>query len=417
MGAATASRTSAAEWSLLQMLKPEVLANPYPFYARLREREPVRWDPFLHSWVVTSYAETVTVLSKYKAARTPTPEQLEAFGLSALGRYAETMLQQLMFTDAPRHTRLRALCMVAFTPARVEALRGRMRAVTEERLDGVAERGEMDAIADFAAPLPAMAMGALLGIPFEDHTRLKALTTSFVELMGNFDHEPERLKGSIISLLALREYFAEEIGRQRITPREGLIGSLLGADIEGARLTEEEIIANLILVLSGGQEETTNILGSGLLALLCHPAALAEMRDDATVLASAVEELLRFESPTQHTGRIAPEDTMLGGKEIKQGDTVTVVLAAANRDPLRFAEPERLHLRRADNRHLAFGWAAHYCMGAPLIRMTMQVAFPALLRRLKGLKLMPERPPVWRPNMGMHGLESLHVRFDAAGSR
>ncbi len=412
-----AERVNPAEWSLLQMLKPEVLANPYPLYARLREHEPVRWDAFLHSWVVTSYAESVTVLTKYKAARTPSPEQLEAFGLSALGPYAELMLQQLMFMDAPRHTRLRALCMVAFTPARVEALRARMEAVTDELLRGIANKGEMDVIADFAAPLPAMAMGALLGIPFEDHTRLKVLTTSFVELMGNFQHDPDALKGSIASLLTLRGYFAEEIARQRVEPRPGLIGSLLAADIEGARLTEEEIIANLILVLSGGQEETTNILGSGLLALLCHPGELAAMRDDPAVQASGVEELLRFESPTQHTGRIAPEDTVLGGKEIKCGDTVTVVLAAANRDPLRFAEPDRLDLQRADNRHLAFGWAAHYCMGAPLIRMTAQVAFPALLRRLKGLRLVPERPPVWRSNMGLHGLKTLHVRFDAAGAQ
>ncbi len=416
--AVATQRGDGAAWSLLQMLKPEVLANPYPFYARLRTHEPVRWDAFLHSWVVTSYAETVTVLTKFKAARTPAPEQLRAMGLSALGPYAELMLQQLMFMDAPQHTRLRSVCMAAFTPVRMEALRTRMRTVVHELLDGIVERGEgeLELIEEFAAVLPARTTSQLLGLPCDDHRRLRKLTTSFVELMGNFDHEPEQLAESIASLVELQGYFAEEIERQRTHPREGLIASLLQAEIDGAHLSEEELIANVILVLSGGQEETRNVLGSGLLALLCHPEALAAMRDDPGVLASGVEELLRFESPTQHTGRIAPEDTVLGGKQIKRGDAVTVVLAAANRDPLRFVEPERLDLRRSDNRHLAFGWAAHYCMGAPLIRMTAQVAIPAFLQRLGGLELVPERPPVWRPNMGLHGLASLHVRFAAPGT-
>ena len=404
-------RVSGAEWSLMQLLNPEVLADPYPFYARLRAFEPVHWDAFLHSWVVTSHAESAAVLTKYKANRTPSPETLESMGLEALGPYAELMLRQMMFLDAPDHARLRTMCMAAFAPKRVEALRERMERVTGELLDGLAGRGEMEAVGEFAAPLPGMLMTTVLGVPLADYRRLKAWTASYSELMGNFGHEPERLRGSIASLLELQRYFAGQIAEQRRVPCEGLIASLL----ETGGMTEEEMVANLILVLSGGLEETANILGSGLLTLLRHPEALELMREDADAAASGVEELLRYESPTQHTGRIAPEDAVLGGKEIRKGDSVTVVLAAANRDPLRFAEPDTLDLRRTDNRHLAFGWAAHYCMGAPLTRMMAQAALPRVLRRLPGLRLDEARPPAWRENMGLHGLESLHVCFAPGG--
>lgn len=415
MATMTVPQVNPAAWSLTQLLKPEVLADPYPFYARLRVFEPVHWDAFLHSWVVTSYAEAVTVLTKYKAARAPKMESLEAAGLAELGPYVETMLRQVMFQDAPDHARLRGVCGAAFTPRRVESLRGHIQAIAEGLLDLAAERGSMEMVGDFAVLLPAMAMTAVLGIPLGDHTRLKELTAGYAELLGNFQHEPESIKRSIASLRELQRYFAEQVAEQRRVPREGLIGSLLAAEIAGARITEEEIVANAILVLTGGFEETSNLLGSAVLTLLQHPEALAAMRDDAGVTVSGVEELLRWESPTQHTGRIAPEDAVLGGKEIRKGQAVTVVLAAANRDPARFAEAETLDVRRTDNRHLAFGWAAHYCMGAPLLRLMAQVALPTLLRRLPQLRLVEERP-MWRRNMGLRGLESLYVEFSACSS-
>ena len=396
--------------SMLQMLDADVHADPYPFYAKLRESEPVRWDAYLHTWVITSYAECVTVLSKYKAGRTPTPDQLDAMGLSALGPYAELMLKQMMFMDAPAHARLRALCSVAFTPRRVEMLRGGMQAIAEDLLDAVAGRGEMDLVGEFAELFPAMATTALLGIPAGDHPRLKVLSTSFSELMGNFDHEPERLQGSIVSLQKLQRYFQETIDEQKIRPREGLITTLLGAEIDGSRLADEEIIANLVLVLVGGFEESTNLIGSGMLTLLKNPESLAQLRENPEAVQAAVEELLRFEAPSQHTGRVAAEDLSLGGMPIRQGDSLMVVLAAANRDPLRFLEPDRLDLTRQDNRHLSFGWAAHYCFGSPLARMSAQIAFNTLVRRLSGISLA-EDAPVWRENIALRGLKRLRVNF------
>lgn len=403
-----------ADFSLLQMLKPEVMADPYPFYARLRENEPVHWDAFLHSWVITSYAECVTVLSKYKASRTPTPEQLEAMGLSVLGPYAEVMLKQMMFMDAPTHTRLRSLCSVAFTPRRVEELKEKIQAIADELLDRVVEgvegRGEMDLIAEFAGPFPAIVTTALLGIPPQDHVHLKILATNFAELMGNFDHDPERLQSSIQSLQELQQYFHTVIDEQRIEPRQGLISTLMAAEVDGNRLTDEEVVANVILVLIGGLEETTNLIGNGMLTLLRNPESLAQLRDHPEMVQSAVEELLRYEAPTQYTGRIAADDVELGDKLIHKGDALTVVLAAANRDPDRFPNPEVLDLGRTDNRHLSFGWASHYCFGSPLSRMGGQIAFNTLLRRLSDLTLVTTRP-VWRENIAMHGLTALQVGF------
>ena len=409
------ARPNASGLSLLQLLKPEVLDDPYPFYAKVREQGPVRWDAFLHSWVVTGYADCVTVLTKYKASRTPRPEQLEQMGLAALGPYAEAMLKQMMFMDAPGHTRLRALCSVAFTPRRVEALREHIQAIADDLLDKIVRsqrNGIADLVEEFAAPFPAIVTTALLGIPAGDHPRLKVLSTNFAELMGNFDHDPDRLRGSIASLRELQRYFQLVIDEQRSVPREGLISSLLTAEIDGGSLSDEEIIANLILMLVGGLEETSNLIGSGTLTLLRNPASLAMLREQPLIAASAVEELLRYESPTQHTGRIAPEDAELGGRQVRKGDSLTVVLAAANRDPLRFPDPDRLDLMRTDNRHLAFGWASHYCFGSPLSRMSGQVAFNSLLGRLPNLAL--KTTPAWRQNMGMRGLSSLLVTFGAS---
>ena len=400
---------------MLQMLKADVHADPYPFYAKLREQEPVHWDAYLHTWVVTSYAECVAVLAKYKAGRTPTPEHLDGIGLSALGPYAEVMLKQMMFMDGPAHARLRGLCSVAFTPRRVEMLKERMEDIAEELVDVVAGRGEMDVVGDFAELFPAMGTTALLGIPREDHPHLKVLSTSFSELMGNFDHDPDRLGASLGSLKEMQRYFQATIDEQRSHPREGLIATLLTAEIDGNRLSDEEIIANVILVLVGGFEESTNLIGSGMLTLLRNPDSLAELRDHPEMVQSAVEELLRYEAPSQHTGRVAGEDLQLGGVRIRKGDALMVVLAAANRDPLRFAEPDKLDLMRTDNRHLSFGWASHYCFGSPLARMSAQIAFRVLLRRLPGIALI-EEAPVWRENLALRGLKRLRVNFDAAGT-
>ena len=399
-----------ASLSLVRLLEPEILANPYPLYNKLRTEDPVHWDRFLQTWVVTRYADVVNVLHSFSADRTPTPEQLTAMGLSALNPIAKVMVKQMLFMDAPMHTRLRGLASAAFTPAKVEVLRGHIQEIANDLLDRVQTRGRMDVIAEFAAPLPAIVTAEMLGVPTEDHADLKKWSADFAEMLGNFQHNPDRIHRVLESTNNLTTYFQKAINRMREHPREGLIHSLMTAELNGDRLTDEEIVANCIVTMVGGQETTTNLIGNGLLTLMRNPEKLVQLRDNSRLIPSAVEELLRYESPSQHTGRIAREDVQIGDKQIRKGQAVMAVMAAANRDPERFSDPDELIFDRADNKHLAFGWSSHFCFGAPLARMEGQIAFETILRRLPTLKLVPGHL-TWRNNSGLRGLIALPVTF------
>jgi cytochrome P450 len=246
----------------------------------------------------------------------------------------------------------------------------------------------------------------MLGLPTEDHDKLKTWSADFAEVLGNFQHNPERAARTLAATQAMLAYFREAIREQRARPREGLVHALLTAEVDGDRLSEDEVIANVIITMVGGQETTTNLIGNGVLALLRHPDQLKRLRDEPTLMPSAVEELLRFESPSQHTARLAPDDVELGGRRIGKRQAVIAVMGAANRDPERFPDPDRLDLGREDNRHLAFGWGAHFCFGAPLARIEGQLALDALLRRFSRIALEPA-PIAWRHNLGLRGLEAL----------
>jgi hypothetical protein len=398
---------------LYQLLDPEVLANPYPLYARLRSEAPVYWDPYLHAWVVTRYADVVTVLHHFSANRTPTPEQLAALGLADLAPLSQLMVKQMLFMDAPDHTRLRGLASMAFTPARVEVLRSHIQEIMDRLLEPLVSAGRMDLIADLAAPLPAIVTAEMLGVPTSDSDQLKAWSADFAEVLGNFQHNPDRASRTLKCVAEMTTYFRAAMQRLRVEPTEGLINALMTAEIDGDRLTDEEIIANSIVTMVGGQETTTNLIGNGVLALLRNPDQLGRLRSDLSLVPSAVEELLRYESPSQHTARLAPQDTMLGGKQIRKGQAVIAVMGAGNRDPDRFPDPDRLDIARTDNRHLAFGWASHFCFGAPLARIEGQIALQAIVRRLPDLALEPG-PLVWRDNLGLRGLMSLPVTFSPA---
>jgi cytochrome P450 len=404
--------TSDSSLSLVRLLEPEVLANPYPLYHKLRSEDPVHWDRFLHTWVVTRYPDVLNVLHSFSADRTPTPEQLTAMGLSGLNAIAKVMVKQMLFMDAPAHTRLRGLASVAFTPQKVRVLKGHIQEITDNLLDRVQARGEMDLIQDFAAPMPAIVTAEMLGVPTEDHSDLKKWSADFAEMLGNFQHNPDRIPRVLESTNNLTNYFRDAIAKMREHPREGLIHSFMTAEMDGDRLSEEEIIANCVVTMVGGQETTTNLIGNGLLTLMRNPAQLARLRDDPNLISSGVEELLRYESPSQHTGRIAREDVEIGGKQIRKGQAVMAIMAAANRDPERFPHPDELILDRADNKHLAFGWSSHFCFGAPLARMEGQIAFETILRRLPNLEVVPG-PLTWRTNSGLRGLTALPVRFTA----
>jgi pimeloyl-[acyl-carrier protein] synthase len=373
----------------------------------------VHWDPYLHAWVVSRYVDVVRVLQRFSAARTPTPEQLTALGLSELNPIARVLVRQMLFMDPPSHTRLRALAAAAFTPARAEALRLHIQEIMDSLIDPVLPNGRMDVITDLADLLPATVTAELMGVPVVDRDQLKAWSKDFSEMLGNFQHNPGRGALMLKTVEDMTAYFRARLREQERQPREGVVQALMTAEIDGDRLSEEEVIANSIITMTGGQETTTNLIANGLLSLLRNLDELARLQADPSLLSPAIEELLRYESPIQYTTRLAPADVELGGKLIHKGQAVIALLGAANRDPANFADPDRLDITRRDNRHLAFAWAAHYCFGAPLARVEAQVAFSTILRRLPNLALETV-PLVWRRNMAFRGLEALPVTWGPA---
>ena len=283
--------------------------------------------------------------------------------------------------------------------------------IANELIDSFIGSGQIDMITDFANPLPAIVTAKLLGVPVQDHQQLHAWVLDLAEVLGNYQHHPDRVAEIVKSLDAFKNYIADRMEEERRNPTDGLIYSLMMAEVEGQKLTDEEVIANTIITLIGGHETTTNLIASGFLTLLRHSESFELLRSRPEIAKAAVEELLRYESPVQHTARIAPADFQLGGKTIQKGSRIVVVLAAANRDPNRFPDPDRLDLLREDNRQVAFGWAAHFCFGAPLARMEGQIAFNALLRRLVNPVLLEETLS-WRSNAGLRSLTSLKIGFD-----
>lgn len=400
-----------APLSLYHLLDPAVLADPYPLYARLRTEDPVHWDPYLHAWVVTRYADVLQVFHVMSADRTPSPERLAALGMEQLGPVASVMVRQMLFLDPPEHSRVRGLAAAAFTPRRVERLRARIQEISDSLLDAVIGVGAMDVMDAIANPLPAIVTAEMFGIPVEDHRKLKEWSQDFAEMLGNFQHNPGRATRVLASVEPMTTYFREAVRRQATDPTEGLINALATAELEGDRLSEEEVVANVIVTMVGGQETTTNLIGNGLLALLRHPDELQRLRENPSIMPSAVEELLRYESPSQHTARLARTDVQLGGKNIKKRDAVIAVMGAANRDPEQFEDPDRLDLTRTDNRHVAFAWASHFCFGAPLARLEGQIVLSTLLRRLHHIELVVANPVEWRPNLGLRGLAKLPIAF------
>jgi len=396
--------------SLVRLLDPGVLANPYPLYHQLRTEEPVHWDPFLHTWVVTRYTDVVTVLQHFSAQRTPAPQQLAAWGLSSMIPIAEVLVRQMLFHDGQAHWRIRDLVSKAFTPHRVERLRPHIQEIADRLLDAVQDQGHMDIIADLADPLPAIVTAEMLGLPPTNWRQLTQWSTDFAEALGNFQHNPDHAPLVIQSLEAMCTYFLEAVREHRKRPGDDLICALLTAEHEGNSLSEEEVVANSIMLMTGGQETTTNLIGNGILTLQRHSDQLEKLRANPSLIPSAIEELLRYESPIQYTSRLAPDDVQIGGKTIRKRQAVIAVMGAANRDPERFTDPDRLDLCRQDNRHLAFAWGAHFCFGAPLARLEGQIAFETLLHRMPDLRLEPG-PVTWRENLAFRGLTSLPVTF------
>lgn len=407
-GDAGSDKARNRQLGLYQLLDPAVLADPYPLYRRLRTVDPVCWDPFLHTWVVTRYEDVMSVLQNLSANCTPSPEQLESLGMQALTPIARVMALQMLFLDPPEHSRIRGLAAKAFAPRQVQAMAAHIEEIVDDLLGALRESETVDLIADFAVPLPAIVSAEMLGLPPDDWPQLTEWSRSFSEMLGGFQYNADRASGIIEKLDAMTAYFRRAIDDNATLVPGGLIHALATAEIDGDRLSDDEVIANAILTMVGAQETTTTLIGNGTLSLLSNPGERQRLTDDPDLVGQAVEELLRFESPSQHTARIAREDCELGDKLIRRGQVVTAVMGAANRDPGRFEDPDLLDLGREDNRHLAFGWGGHFCFGAHLARIEGRLAFAGLSAHLRDMRLLPG-PLKWKQTHGLRGLESLLV--------
>lgn len=394
------------------LLAPEVRQNPYPLYAALRREAPVHWDPGLGRWVVSRYADVAVLLrdprlssERGAALNAGLPPAVQEELAPTVRQRANTML----FSDPPKHTRLRRLVNKAFTPRIVEALRASIQAQVDALLDAAAAKGELEVIHDFAYPLPATVIAGMLGAPPEDRDQFKAWSDD-IALALTPESAAVALRAQQ-SGLAMGQYMSRIVADRRVNPRNDLISALLAAEEQGDALSEEELYAMCALLLIAGHETTTNLIANGLLALLRWPDELARLRAEPELLKPAVEELLRYDSPIQGISRVLLEDVELHGERMRAGAPVVLLTGAANRDPDQFADPDRLDVGRTDNRHLAFGGGIHYCLGAPLARLEGQIAFATLLRRFPVLRLASDEL-TYKRSLGFRALTALPVAFD-----
>lgn len=387
----------------MSLFTPEMRLNPHPLYAQMRQFQPVAYAEPLGAWVVFGYEDVKAVLTDHVHF---TSQIGHLFGDVTRG-------VSLVFTDPPRHTKLRGIVTKAFTPAAIARLEPRIAAITHELLDKVVEQGRMDVTLDLSYPLPMMVIAEMLGVPTEDRDDFKRWSNAEAELFnGTLSAQvPEHLHQED---LELEQYLTQVINQRRASPREDLISALIAAEVDGEKLSEPDLVQFCKLLLVAGNETTTNLIGNAVLTLLEHPDQFALLRENPALIPSAIEEVLRFRSPVQALIRLAKSDLELGGQTIKAGDKVTVFIGSANRDLARFPDPDRFDVARDPNPHLSFGHGIHFCLGAPLARLETRVALTAMVERLSGMERLNGEPLQLVPTLIMWGLSSLPLRFTPA---
>jgi cytochrome P450 len=399
----------------VDLFDPDFKANPYPAYARLRSEAPVHRVTLPDGrgvWLVTRYEDVSPVLKDERFVKdwrnAMTPEQLAQ--IPPIPEVMKPLTRNMLDTDPPDHERLRSLVQKAFTPRLIERMRPRVQAIADQLLDAVQDSGELDLIDDYAFPLPITVIAELLGVSAEDRNKFREWSNAAV----SGDTTQEYMEKVLLPhMQAFTDYLRTMFEEKRRNPKDDLISGLVRAEEAGDKLSEDELLAMVFLLLVAGHETTVNLIGNGMLALLQHPDQLQKLREDPSLIEPAIEELLRYDGPVEtSTERFAREDIAIGGTVIPKGEMVMVVIASADHDPERFADPDALDVTRADNKHLAFGKGIHFCLGAPLARMEGQIAIGTLLRRMPNLRLtdLPESL-TWRPGMVLRGLEGLPVEF------
>lgn len=403
---------SATELLVFGLFLPEARANPYPHYHSIRSEDPMHWNS-LEFWLLTRYADGAAVLPDRRFAMIDPRDQRNLFSLpidqEMLSSLQERLLRMMLFKNPPDHTRLRGLVSKAFTPRMIENLRLHIQEIVDELLAAVHEAGSMDLLADLAYPLPVIVIADLLGVPATDRFKFREWSRDLAPAIDPI-MTPEGVERANRAMRELEDYFRVLVAKRRAEPRDDLLSALIAASDQGDRLSEDELLANAILLLAAGHETTMNLIGNGTLALLRNPDQWEKLRSDPSLISSAIEELLRYDSPVQMTGRKASEDIAIGEKTIQEGSLVIVAVGAANRDPARFPNPDTLDIARSDSAHLAFGGGMHYCLGAALARVEGQITIGSLGQKLPGLTLQSHEPE-WRETITLRGLKALRVTF------
>lgn len=396
-------------------LDPNFIANPYPTYKELRERDPYHPSPLTKALVVSRYDDVDAVLRNYKVfsnERGPVGTR----NRRNIGERIENELQPSMLSlDPPDHTRLRGLVSRAFTPRQVAGMEDHIRATAHALLDEVEGENEFDLMANLAALLPTVVIAEMIGVPTEDRQQFKSWSDRFARVL-----EPnltqDELGDVFNSAMLFDEYFKGIVAEHRDDPRDDLVSRLIEAEEEGDKLTEDEMIVTLRLLLVAGNETTTNLIGNGLKALLEHPDQLELLRQRPELVDNAIEELLRFDSPVQVDGRTVLDEFQIDRHTLKPGRPVSLLIGGANRDPEEFSDPEVLDITREDAGNISFGRGIHHCLGAPLARLEGKIAFEALLERFGDIGF-GTRTPEYKPNIVLRGLKHLDIRVERASAK
>ena len=410
----TAVQDQTAEAALVTLLAtPEGRADPYPHYAAIRAQAPVLRSS-VGAIVLTRYQDCLATLRNPKLGRGITGRQTAPASLlmgvadpELRHQFFERSTASMLFADPPDHTRLRRLANRAFTPQRVTRLRPSIQAMVDGHLDRLAGAGHVDIMSELAFSLPVTVIGELLGVPTEDRMGFQPLVRAATVGLEPFV-DNDSLTAAMKAQDEMRAYFDALLADRRARPTDDMLTALAEAQESDDQLTDDEVIATAILLFAAGFETTTNLIGNGLLALLRHPAEMERFRKEPDLAPSAVEELLRYDSPVQVNSRTALEPAEVVGERVDEGQVVMVLQGAANRDPDRFADPDQLDLGRPDNVPLSFGWGAHHCLGAPLARVEGEVVFSSLLARFSKIELASDEL-AWRPGITLRGLASLPV--------
>lgn len=396
---------------------PSNVQNPYPLFSWLREEAPVHWSDSMRSWIVTRYDDVMHVLQEplvFSADRFRKLGDDFTSQRPAVQAVREVLKQWFVYQDPPDHTRTRALLHNTFTPGRLDRIRPRIQSIVDGLFDTIDDTGEMDFIQNFAFPLPATVISLMMGVPAEDIDDIKIWSDQMNAYIGGDqggDQDNFAVAGAGVT--AMSKYFRNLLEQRKSKPGDDLISLMMAAEEGGSILSDDEIVANCLLLMFAGHETTTNLLGNGLYHLLRHPDQYALLRKNPGLVPSAVEEFLRYDGPVPGIIKVASQDTELNGQTIRKGEMVMIFLSSANRDDRQFPDPDRLDIAREPNRHIAFGYGIHFCLGAPLARLEGQITFDTLMRRYSHLELAEEDLP-WHPLIFLRGLKHLPIAFHPA---